>query len=120
MKKYLVGSSQTPFPFGTDVRPEDKSAASLPSGTRSPLPTGWKRLTTGLRGSRLYHVVQPEGGGEYWEGEMPLDNGRVCRRFASELQARAWLHLAAAPRFTVPSFDMDEVHESLRVSARQT
>ena len=120
MKKYLVGSSQTPFPFGTEVTAGDKPTASAAGGSRAPLPNGWKRLTTGLRGSRLYHVVQPEGGGEYWEGEMPLDNGRVCRRFASELQARAWLHLAAAPRFTVASFEMDEVRESLRITSRQT
>jgi hypothetical protein len=118
MNNHFEGNSQEPFPFGIPVGPEEKSGGPAGSGSRSPLPAGWRRLPTGLRGSRLYHVARPDGTAEYWEGEMPLDHGRVCRRFASELQARAWLHLASSPRFTLGVDDLEEVHESLRAADR--
>jgi hypothetical protein len=117
MKNYLDGNSQDPFPFGSAVNAEETPDGNQGHGSRSPLPEGWRRLPTGLRGSRLYRVARPDGTAAYWEGEMPLNDERVRRRFASELQARAWLHLATEPRVMLDSVDSEEIHESVRSAA---
>lgn len=117
MKNLPGRNSQKPFPFGEASEASERPGATSGRDSRSPLPDGWRRLSLGVRGSRLYHVMRPDGTAPYWEGEMPLNGGRVCRRFASELQARAWLHLAAQPRFTLGVDELDEVHESDRAIA---
>ena len=100
MKNHLGGDRPAPSPSNELFNAEEKPDVMTGSGSRPPLPEGWRRLSTGLRGSRLYCVTRPGGTMTYWEAEMSLDSGRVQRRFASELHARALLHLAAQPRFT--------------------
>ena len=116
MKDHREESSQKPFPFGEPLNAAETPDANAGRDSRSPLPEGWRRLPLGLRGSRLYLVTRPDGTAPYWEGEMPLNGARVCRRFASELQARAWLHLAAQPRFTLGVDGLEGLHESARVA----
>lgn len=116
MKNHFDGNSREPFPSGAPWPAEEKPNDGASHGSGSPLPEGWRRLPTGLRGSRLYQVTRPDGAAPYWEGEMPLTHGPVRRRFASELQARAWLHLAAESRFTLDSIDLEEVNGSFRAA----
>jgi hypothetical protein len=108
---------QKSFPFGEPVEASEKPGAKGGPDSRSPLPEGWRQLPLGLRGSRLYLVMRPDGTARYWEGEMPLNGVRYRRRFASELQARAWLHLAAQPRFTLGVDALEETHGSFHVDA---
>ncbi len=117
MKNHRDGESQTPFPSNGRFHAEENPDFNTGGGSRSPLPEGWRRLPTGLRGSRLYRVLRPGDAAAYWEAEVPLDSGRVQRRFASELHARVWLHLAAGPRLLPGSVDGDEINGSFRVGA---
>ena len=101
MKNRHRGDCRAPFPFGTPVSAQASPVGAAGSGNGRPLPAGWRRLDVDLPGSRLYRVTRSDGAAEYWDAERPLNHGRVRRRFASELQARAWLHLAAAPRIVL-------------------
>jgi hypothetical protein len=88
-----------------------------------PLPAGWRAIATGLRGTRLYHVTLPGGGGVYWETAVILNEELVHRRFASELHALAWLTLAVEPGPSANPFDLEELNGSYRaagVAAGQT
>ncbi len=71
------------------------------------LRAGWRRLSTGLRGARLYAVTRP-GGGVYWFAEVGRDGVQLNRRFASELQARAWLISLLRPVRAACSFQREE------------
>jgi len=80
------------------------------------LPEGWRRLATGLRGTRLFRVTPPGRGGVYWEAEMTLERAVVHRRFAAEIHARAWLGLRNEPRLTANPYDREEIHGRFRAA----
>ena len=80
------------------------------------LPAGWRRLTTGLRGVRLYAVAPSLGSGAYWFAEVIRDGAQMSRRFASEIHARAWVLELVAPDRTASSLDWEELNHPLRAS----
>lgn len=80
------------------------------------LPEGWRRLPTGRRGARLYEVSQPGRAHVYWEAGMTLDGKRLRRRFASELQARAWLTVTNEPHRSEVPQDREEIHGAIRIA----
>lgn len=85
--------------------------------TNHPLPVGWRRFPTGLRGARLFRV-QPAGEGPvHWAVELKLDGKMVSRRFASELHARGWLSVATGPHVPALAIDRGELHDSFRHAA---
>jgi hypothetical protein len=116
MKTYREASSNPSFNLNSDSTFE----SSAPSdGTRRPaapaihpLPTGWRKLSTGLRGARLYLITLPDGGA-YWQVEVMCNGAQLSRRFASELHARAWLIELVLPGLTPASFDREEMNEPL-------
>lgn len=69
----------------------------------------WRRLSTGLRGVRLFKVTLPDKGRIFWEAECTLNGTEVGRRFASELHARAWLSVATQPNRAVSSVERQEL-----------
>ena len=77
---------------------------------KAPLLERWRRLATGLRGVRLFRVTLPVGGGVFWEAECTLNGASVCRRFASELHARAWLSVATQAKVTLSSVERQEMN----------
>jgi hypothetical protein len=95
-------------------RSEKKEAPSRVAATgpvrtkRSRLLERWRRLATGLRGVRLFHVTVAVGG-VFWEAECRLNGKWVCRRFASELHARAWLSVATQSSVSLSSVEQKEV-----------
>ena len=76
----------------------------------------WRRLSTGLRGVRLFKVTLPEAGRVFWEAECILNGAGVCRRFASELHARAWLSVATQSRISLSSVEKQELHRPCSTS----
>ena len=90
---------------GTPSR--EKAKPALPQ--RQHLLERWRRLATGLRGVRLFHVTLPVGGEVFWEAEVTLNGEWVCRRFASELHARAWLSVATQPIHAASSVERQEL-----------
>jgi alpha-amylase/alpha-mannosidase (GH57 family) len=76
----------------------------------------WRRLATGLRGVRLFKVTLPEAGTVFWEAECTLNGTGVCRRFASELHARAWLSVATQSRMSLSSVEKQELHRPCSTS----
>jgi hypothetical protein len=73
-----------------------------------------QEVGSGIRGALLYRVNRPEGGGAYWETVMTLGAKSVCRRFASELHARAWLAAADHPVPDPATFDLEELNGRFR------
>jgi len=116
MSSYHESSSKDPFFVSTTNPPSSATNFSLVNPTRSPLPEGWRRLSTGLRGVRLYRVTPVTGGGDYWVAAMTLDGKELERRFASELHARAWLTVRADPRSPVTAVDLEQVHGPFRMA----
>ncbi|AOS43335.1 hypothetical protein Verru16b_00378 [Lacunisphaera limnophila] len=86
------------------------------SGVGGGLPAGWQRLSTGLRGTRLYRVALPGRMSVYWEAAMRLGGKLLHRRFAGELHARAWLSASTEPRESGIPFDLEEIHGPLRTA----
>ena len=80
------------------------------------LPAGWRRLATGLRGTRLYRVSLPGHAAIYWEAAMKLGGKLLHRRFAGELHARAWLSATTEPRETGIPLDLEEIHGPIRTA----
>ena len=76
----------------------------------------WRRLATGLRGVNLFRVTLAVGRGVFWEAECTLNGSWVCRRFASELHARAWLSVASQPRIILSSVERRELDQPCRGS----
>lgn len=93
-------------------------AGAGPAGPAAavPLPAGWRRLATGLRGTRLYQVSSPLRTGLYWEAVMKLGGKLLHRRFAGELHARAWLSATREPRGSGIPFDLEEIHGPIRAA----
>jgi len=117
MKNHLGENSQRPAPASgvSNFVPEKHDEATHHAvDSRSPFLHHRRRLATGRRGVALYHVRRLDGTAQYWETETTHRGALVTRRFASELHARVWVHLMAEPRFTLSSFDLEEVHASLR------
>lgn len=102
-------------PNGSAISAAAKSDTPSRAGIKPPLPhrqhllERWRRLATGLRGVRLFHVTLPVGGGFFWEAECTLNGAWVCRRFASELHARAWLSVATQPVRASSSVERQEL-----------
>ncbi len=69
-----------------------------------------------MRGTRLYRVTHPGGGGVYWEATVTLHERLVHRRFASELHARAWLTIATERRPSATPFDLEELNGPFRAA----
>ncbi|HKB58052.1 MAG TPA: hypothetical protein VKC51_10720 [Lacunisphaera sp.] len=86
------------------------------SPARAPLPEGWRRLPTGLRGTRLYRVAPPGGGGVYWVAEMPLNGRTISRRFAGELHARGWISATTETRPKETFLDLEELNGPFRAA----
>lgn len=82
----------------------------------APLPAGWRRLVTGLRGTRLYRICRPGRSVVYWEAAMKLDGKLLHRRFAAEIHARAWLSVLVEPRSSGAPFDLEEIHGPYRTA----
>ena len=81
-----------------------------------PLPVGWRRLATGLRGTWLYEVRLPGRSGVHWVAEMELNGKLLSRRCAGELQARGWLTTVNEPRSSATPFDLEEHHGAYRAA----
>ncbi len=69
-----------------------------------------------MRGTRLYRVTRPGGGGVYWVGTVMHRGELVQRRFAGELHARAWLTLATERRPSAIPFDLEELNGPFRAA----
>ena len=105
------------FPQPSPVTPPP--AAPPGSGAnpgRSTLSECWRSLPTGLRGTRLYRVTLPGGGGVYWTAAATLHGQPAQRRFASELHARAWLTLVTERRPSALPFDLEELNGPFRAA----
>lgn len=98
--------SAPPFPDASS-RTVVVSHAELTS--QPPLLERWRRLATGLRGVRLFRVTVLAGNKLFWQAECMLQGGWVCRRFASELHARAWLSVANQPHSSLSSVEQKEL-----------
>jgi hypothetical protein len=102
---------------GARGRPEAK--ASVQAGATSSLGRPlehWRKLASGHRGVRLYHVTVPAGGVPRWETELTLNGRQVHRRFASELHARAWLSVATQHDLAVSSVEREELNRPVSAS----
>ncbi len=75
---------------------------------RNPLER-WRRIASGFRGVRLFHVTLVASGKYFWETECVLNGRLVCRRFASELHARAWLSVATQSLVALSSVERQEL-----------
>ena len=113
MKIYREGQSTNPFPSDAPSGGgQEPDAGSRENGCHG-LPEGWRRVSTGLHGARLYRIAT-EGGETLWQAEMAL-NGEVQRRcFASELHARWWLAALKEPRPAPSVSDWEELNEPMR------
>lgn len=81
-----------------------------------PLPVGWRRLATDLRGTWLYEVSPPGRSGVHWVAEMKLNGKLLSRRFAGEFQARGWLTTVSEPRSSAIPFDLEEHNGPFRAA----
>jgi hypothetical protein len=95
------------------TRAPGRAAAGLPHS--SPF-EHWRRLASGQRGVRLYHVTLPASGMVCWETELTLNGRLVHRRFASELHARAWISVATEAKMAVSSVERDELSRPVSAS----
>ena len=94
MKKQRTGKNKIGLPVAASLglRVPGRKVGALSRGQN--LLERWRRLATGLRGVRLFQVTLAVGGKVFWAVECTLNGVAVCRRFASELHARAWLSVA--------------------------
>ena len=114
MNTYREGHSNDPFPAANAAGdPPVDSHGHHPGHS---LPVGWRRLATGVRGTRLYRVMPP-GGTLHWAVGITLQGEPVLRRFASELYARAWISMASEPPFPVRSTDLKLLNRAVRESS---
>lgn len=113
MKNQREGKFPKPSPVTPPPAAPPESGAN--SG-RSKLSEGWRSLPTGKRGTRLYRVTQPGGGGVHWVAEVKHRGEPVQRRFAGELHARAWLTLATERRPSAIPFDLEELNGPFRAA----
>jgi hypothetical protein len=113
MNTYREGHSNDPFPSAEVVGDPPDSHGHHPGHC---LPLGWRRLSTGVRGTRLYRV-EPPGGTLHWAVGITMHGEPVLRRFASELHARAWLSIASEPPFPVRSTDLKLLNQAVRESS---
>ena len=105
--------SFTPMISVSDSRTADAGPVHPAS---PPLPVGWRRLATGLRGTWLYEVSLPGRSAVHWVAEMKLNGKLLSRRFAGELQARGWLTTVNEPRSSAIPFDLEEHNEPFRAA----
>lgn len=110
------GFGQQEGPLGDAFAQSAPAHAGEAGPTGAPLPAGWRRLVTGLRGTRLYRVCPPGRATVYWEAAMKLDGKLLHRRFAGELHARAWLSVLTEPRSSAAPFDLEEIHGPFRTA----
>src|SRR2546426_176771 len=117
MKTYCENISPVSFtPTAATGRPPPAPGEER-GGPKSPaLPEGWKRVATGMRGTRLFRVTPRSGGKVFWEAEVTLNEKTLRRRFSSELHARAWLTVGSEPRQAVNPFDREEIHGRFRTA----
>ena len=109
MKHLQAGKKETPLSAtGVSATPLQIDNDSVLQ-RRQQLLERWRRLATGLRGVRLFKVTLPSAGRVFWEAECTLNGADVCRRFASELHARAWLSVATQSRMTLSSVEKQEL-----------
>jgi len=113
MKIYREGQSTNPFPSDAPSGGGQEPDAGSRENECRCLPEGWRRVSTGLRGARLYRIAT-DGGETLWQAEMAL-SGKVQRRcFASELHARWWLAALKEPRPAPSVSDWEELNEPMR------
>jgi hypothetical protein len=91
-------------------RREDAAATLAP-----PAGSGRFELATRSPDTRLYQVVQPTGA-VYWEAVVTLRDEPVRRRFAAELHARAWIVAATDRPPATTTFNLEELHGSIRAA----
>lgn len=117
MNTYREGHSNDPFAAADTPGDPPIDSHGHPPGHA--LPVGWRRLPTGVRGTRLYRVMPP-GGTLHWAVGITMHGEPVLRRFASELHARAWLSIASVPPFPVRSMDLKLLNQAVRESSAAT
>ena len=120
MKKQRTGKNKTGLPVAASLglRVPGRKVGALWRGQN--LLERWRRLATGLRGVRLFRVTLAVGGKVFWAVECTLNGGWVCRRFASELHARAWLSVATQTRVVMSSVERQELDRPCSTSCFST
>ena len=114
MQIYHEGRSTTSIPFAAAADEVRETHNEVREERGRSLPEGWQKLSTGLKGARLYRVTPSGSNDVHWQAEMTL-NGKVQRRrCASELYARWWLSGADDCHDTPNIFDGEERNERLR------
>jgi hypothetical protein len=118
MDNYRADHSHDPFtPTATSAKTAAAEKHDSGGVVSLPLPAGWQRLATGLRGTWLYQINLSGGGAVHWVAEMMLNGKVLKRRFAAELHARAWLTIVCEPRSSTIPFDLEEFNEAFRAAA---
>ena len=117
MKDFRDAQEIEYFPLSPSPGEATEAGADVRDHEPRRLPDGWREISTGSPGARLYCVAPPyEGGAPHWEAEMTL-NGRVRRRrCASEIHAHWWLAVLDESGEILPAPDAEELNESLRAS----
>ena len=120
MKKQRTGKNKigTPAMASLGPRVPGKKVGALLG--REKFLARWRRLATGLRGVRLFRVTLAVGGKVFWAVECTLSGVSVCRRFASELHARAWLSMAIQSRAVMSSVERQELDRPCSTSCFTT
>jgi hypothetical protein len=113
MNTYRDGDGKEPC---TQTAPSAEPEGPDVSHARAPLPEGWRRLPTGIRGTRLYRVAPPGGGGVYWMAEMSLNGRTISRRFAGEPHARGWISASIETRPKEVFLDLEEINGPFRAA----
>jgi hypothetical protein len=108
--------SRDPFTAMTAAGESQAAGAGSVHPAVPPVPAGWRRLVTGLRGTWLYEVSPPGRSGVHWVAEMKLNGKLLSRRFAGELQARGWLTTVNEPRSSAAPFDLEELNGPYRTA----
>ena len=120
MKKHRTEISDGPVPASAKLVVPVQAGENSPAARRRNPLERWRRLASGLRGVRLFHVTLAASGKYFWETECVLNGRLVCRRFASELHARAWLSVATQPLAATSSVERDELDRPCSASCFAT
>lgn len=120
MKKQCAGKNKIGLPLMARLDPRTSGRKVGPLAHGKNLLEQWRRLATGLRGVRLFRVTLAVGGKVFWAVECTLNGVRVCRRFASELHARAWLSVATQTDAAMSSVERQELDRPCSTSCFST
>ena len=113
MENYCTEQGVVPFSEPALLGEEEETEVSRDK-LNSNLPAGWRRFSTGLRDTRLYHISLPNGTDAHWQAEMIINFKVRRRRFASQIHARWWLAALDEPFSTPRMPDAEELNEPWR------